>query len=78
MLDIGCGWGALVIHAALTRISGPTANDPVARRSDIEALRATFNGHTHSYSPGTGASAPTGGPSSTQGPLSYSAKVRVD
>jgi len=43
------------------------ANDPVARKSDLQALADAFNGHTHSV-PGSGLTAPSGG-----GPVTGSA-----
>lgn len=46
---------------------GAGATDPVVRKSDLEALASTFNGHSHRYSwTGTaGSSTTAGGPSHT-------------
>ncbi len=71
---------AVVLHAELLRLGTPTAADPVARKSDLDAvisklneLISTFSGHTHLYSPGAGAAIVTAGPSSLETAMSSQA-----
>lgn len=53
---------AMVLHAALLRLGGPAATDPVVRKSDLDAFITTFNVHVHAgVTTGAGVSAvPTG------------------
>ncbi len=44
---------AVVIHGEQTKIGGPEADDPVVRKSDLDAFIATYNSHIHPCTGGT-------------------------
>ena len=69
---------ALVVHGDAIKLGGPDATDPVVRKSDLDALVATFNSHTHIYTPGTGTPAATASPTSTQAPIACSQVVKAE
>lgn len=69
---------ALVVHGDAIKLGGPGATDPVVRKSDLDALVATFNAHTHVYSPGGGSPTPTATPTATQGPIACSQVVKAE
>jgi hypothetical protein len=56
---------------------GDSANDPVARKSDVEALRTAYNSHTHVYLPGPGAATPTATTTATVTNPGYSSNTKV-
>ncbi len=66
---------ARVMHAPLIRLGSSAANDPVIRKSDLDAFIATYNAHVHAFAPG--GPSPTATPTSTQGPIAGSSVVKA-
>jgi len=67
---------AMVLHAATLKLGADDASDPVVRKSDLDQVVATFNGHHHLYNPGPGALAPTAAPTEQQSAIACSPVVR--
>lgn len=58
---------ALVVHGAAIRLGTPAADDPVVRRSDLDAVVADVNNRltTHTHTGGNGGVGPTGAGTTT-------------
>ena len=79
-MSLGYDTGPTIeISPSDVRLGGNDANDPVVRKSDLDAFIATFNGHVHpvtGVTTGTGTAATTA-PSSTQSTLACSPTVKT-
>lgn len=50
----GANGSAMVLEGSDIRLGSANANDPVALKSDVDAIQAALDGHEHTYVPGTG------------------------